>query len=163
MKFTLLTHAREFGKRSNSGRLVLEGLGPAAEQVRWDRTHPPAQLLADIAAGGVALVYPGNAAASVPPSHIAQFLLIDGTWLSARWIYQRSAYLRDLPRVSLQPGAASQYNLRPNQKAGCLCTAECVIEILTQLGHHAEAEQLRARFLAFLKPPSRPPLTPAFT
>ena len=34
MKITLLTHFKEFDKCSNTGRLVLEILGDAAEQVR---------------------------------------------------------------------------------------------------------------------------------
>ena len=61
MKFTLLTHFKEFGKRSNTGRLVLDVLGSEAEQLRWDRMNPPAALLEEIEAGGVALVYPGAA------------------------------------------------------------------------------------------------------
>ncbi len=64
MKFILLTHAREFEKRSNTGRVVVDVLGGAAEQVRWDRVHPPARLVEEIEAGGVALIYPGAADAA---------------------------------------------------------------------------------------------------
>ena len=156
MKFTLLTHFKEFDKRSNTGRLVLEILGDTAEQVRWDRLIPPAGLVAEIEAGGVALVYPGSADESNGNnddlSDITRFILIDGTWHEARKIHQRSPYLRKTRRVCLKPAGASQYNLRKNQKAACLCTAECVIEILRSTGRTEQADLLQERFLGFIRP-----------
>lgn len=154
MKITLLTHFKEFDKRSNTGQLVLEIMGDAAEQVRWDRLNPPARLLEEIEAGGVALVYPGTADENNDDlSDITQFILIDGTWHEARKIHQRSPYLQKARRVCLKPAGASQYNLRKNQKEACLCTAECVIEILRNKGEIEQAERLQERFLAFIRPP----------
>lgn len=155
MKITLLTHFKEFDKRSNTGQLVLEILGGAAEQVRWDRMNPPAKLLEEIEAGGVALVYPGSEEEiNDDLSDITQFILIDGTWHEARKIYQRSPYLRNVRRVCLKPEGKSRYNLRKNQKEACLCTAECVIEVLRSTGRGEQAEQLQERFLKFIRPPS---------
>ena len=157
MKITLLTHFKEFEKRSNTGRLVLDVLGAAAEQVRWDRLNPPARLVEEIAAGGVALVYPGavdeESGDNDDLSDITQFILIDGTWHEARKIYQRSPYLRKARRVCLKPAVTSQYNLRKNQKEACFCTAECVIEILRSAGRMEQAERLQERFLGFIRPP----------
>ncbi|OGU00278.1 MAG: DTW domain-containing protein [Geobacteraceae bacterium GWC2_48_7] len=153
MKITLLTHFKEFDKRSNTGQLVLEVMGDAAEQVCWDRMNPPAGLVEEIEAGGVALVYPGSDEENNDDlSDITQFILIDGTWHEARKIYQRSPYLRKVRRVCLKPAGKSQYNLRKNQKEACLCTAECVIEILRSTGRFEHAERLRERFLAFIRP-----------
>lgn len=153
MKITLLTHFKELEKRSNTGRLVLEVLGDAAEQVRWDRMNPPARLLEDIEAGGVALVYPGAVGENDDDlSGITQFIIIDGTWHEARKIHQRSPYLQKVRRICLKTGEKSQYNLRKNQKEACLCTAECVVEILRLAGKNAEAELLQERFLAFIRP-----------
>ena len=154
MKITLLTHFKEFDKRSNTGRVVLEILGDAAEQVRWDRLNPHARLVEEIEAGGVALVYPGAVGENDDDlSDITQFILIDGTWHEARKIFQRSPYLRKVRRIGLKPVGASQYNLRKNQKEACLCTAECVIEILRSTGRMEQAERLQERFLAFIRPP----------
>lgn len=153
MKITLLTHFKELPKPSNTGRLVVEVLGAAAEQVRWDRLKPPPRLVEEIKAGGVALLYPG--AADEPAcdlTGIRQVVIIDGTWHEARKIHQRSPYLRQMPRISLQPRAPSRYNLRKNQKEAGLCTAECVIEILRNVGDHLTADALEERFLACLKP-----------
>ncbi len=151
MKFTLLTHSREFAKRSNTGRLVVDVLGGSAEQVRWDRTHPPARLVEEIDAGGVALIYPGAAdEAGGDLTGIRQVILIDGTWQEARRIHQRSPYLQNARRVSLKSAEPSVYNLRKNQKVAGLCTAECVIEILRRTGRSEDAERLTSLFLAFL-------------
>jgi DTW domain-containing protein len=156
MKITLLTHFKEFDKRSNTGRLVLEILGDAAEQVRWDRLNPPVKLVEEIDAGGVALVYPGSAdenGNNDDLSDITKFILIDGTWHEARKIHQRSPYLRKARRVCLKPAGPSQYNLRKNQKDACLCTAECVIQILRSTGRIEQAERLQERFMGFIRPP----------
>lgn len=153
MKFTLLTHFKEFGKRSNTGQLVVDVLGSAAAQVRWDRAQPPAGLLEEIEAGGVALIYPGPAdEAGGDLTGIRHVILIDGTWHEARKIHQRSPYLQKVRRVSLRPAGKSVYNLRKNQKESGLCTAECVIEVLRSTGNVEDAERLRERFLAFIRP-----------
>ena len=152
MKFTLLTHFKEFPKKSNSGRVVLDVLGSMAEQVRWDRINPPVRLVEEIEAGGVALVYPGAAGENDDDlTGINNFILIDGTWHEARKIHQRSPYLQKVRRVCLKPAGKSRYNLRKNQKEDCLCTAECVVEILRSTGDNATADQLQERFLAFIR------------
>lgn len=154
MKITLLTHSKEFGKRSNTGGLVVDVLGSKAEQVRWDRMNPPARLLEEIKAGGVALVYPGAADQNDGDlTGVEHFIIIDGTWHEARKIHQRSPYLQEIRRVCLKPSGKSAYNLRKNQKEACLCTAECVIEILRSKGKLEDAERLQTEFLAFIRPP----------
>jgi len=156
MKFTLLTHFKELDKPSNTGQLVVEILGSDVEQLRWDRMVPPAKLVEEIEAGGVALLYPGTS--DEPPGDltgIQQIILIDGTWHEARKIYQRSPYLQKVRRVCLKPVEKSRYNLRKNQKVSGLCTAECVIEILRSTGNSVDAARLEERFLAHIRPPGR--------
>jgi DTW domain-containing protein YfiP len=154
MKITLLTHFKEFEKRSNTGRLVLDVLGSAAEQIRWDRMNPPARLIEEIEAGGVALVYPGAVDEDDGDLRgITQFVIIDGTWHEARKIHQRSPYLQRIRRIALNRVEKSAYNLRKNQKESGLCTAECAIEVLRLSGNIVEAERLHERFLAFIRPP----------
>ncbi len=153
IKFTLLTHSKELTKPSNTGKLVVEVLGSAAEQLRWERLTPPAGLLEEIAAGGVALLYPGTAdEPGGDLTGISHVILIDGTWHEARRIHQRSPYLQNVRRICLKPAEKSAYNLRKNQKVSGLCTAECVIEILRSSGNCGAAERLQERFLAFIRP-----------
>jgi DTW domain-containing protein YfiP len=151
LKFTLLTHFKELEKRSNTGRLVVDVLGSAAEQVRWDRMNPPLGLLEEIKAGGVALIYPGTEDEEVGDlSDVRQFIIIDSTWQEARKIHQRSPYLQKVRRISLKTGQKSEYILRKNQKKAGLCTVECVVEILRSTGHIERADHLHACFLAFM-------------
>lgn len=154
MKITLLTHFKELDKRSNTGRLVVDVLGSSAEQVRWDRLNPPARLVEEIDAGGVALIYPGAAYENNDDlSDITQCIIIDSTWQEARKIHQRSPYLQKVRRISLNPREKSLYNLRKHQKESGLCTAECVIEVLRLAGNITAAELLHERFLAYIRPP----------
>jgi DTW domain-containing protein YfiP len=153
MKITLLTHFKEFEKRSNTGRLVVDVMGSDAEQICWDRVKPPARLIEEIETGGVALVYPGAANGNDEDlTGIQRVILIDSTWHEARKIHQKSPYLQKVRRIGLHTGAKSVYNLRKNQKEAGLCTAECVIEILRLSGNSAEAALLRERLLAFIRP-----------
>lgn len=154
MKFTLLTHYKELEKRSNTGRLVLDVLGSAAEQVRWDRIEPPAEIVSGFEAGSAVLIYPGAPEETDADfTGVSQCVLIDGTWQQARKIFQRSPYLRNVRRICLTPEGESRYNLRKNQKKSCLCTVECVIQILQLTGQTAEAERLEELFLSFIRPP----------
>jgi DTW domain-containing protein len=153
MKITLLTHFKEFAKKSNTGRIVLDVLGDMAVQVRWDRIDPPDSLVQEIGAGGVALVYPGAAHDDDGDLNgIHHFIIIDGTWHEARKIHQRSPYLQGVRRVSLQPSGKSRYNLRKNQKESGLCTAECVVEILRAKGYDGMANELEECFLSYMRP-----------
>ena len=154
MNITLLTHFKELDKRSNTGRLVVDVLGSAAEQVCWDRMNPPARLVEEIEAGGVVLIYPGAVHENDGDfSGITRCILIDGTWHEARKIHQRSPYLLTMRRICLNTDEKSVYNLRKNQKDYGLCTAECVIRVLRLSGYNAEADKLQERFLAFIRPP----------
>ena len=156
MKFTLLTHFKELDKPSNTGKLVVEILGDNAEQLRWDRLEPPAKLVEEIEAGGVALLYPGTADEPAGDlTGIRQIILIDGTWHEARRIHQRSPYLQKVRRICLKPAEKSRYNLRKNQIESGLCTAECVMEILRATGNLVDAERLQERFQSHIKPAGR--------
>ena len=153
MKFTLLTHSKEIGKPSNTGRLALETLGADAEMICWDRLNPPAKLLEEIKSGGVALLYPGRSDEQESDlSSIKHIILIDATWHEARRIHQRSPYLHEIPRLVLKPEEKSIYNLRKNQKESGLCTAECIIEILRKSGDNHAADLLYSRLIRHIRP-----------
>ena len=130
MNIILLTHSREVSKTTNTGRLVKQIL-PHSQVIIWQRTLPDKNLLQLIASGKTALVYPSDdAMASAALSDFENFILIDSTWQEARKIFNRSPYLQALPRVKIVSSSPSKFNLRRNQVAGGLCTAECAIELL---------------------------------
>jgi len=118
----------------------------------WQRTQPDSSLLELINAGNTALLYPGGDDAHSSFTRLADFenfILIDSTWQEARKIYNRSPYLKLLPRMQLPVNQSSSYTLRRNQLAGGLCTAECAIELLKIKQLEELAIELEEAFLSF--------------
>lgn len=134
MKFILLTHERELTKKTNTGRLVKEALGEKVEIIVWKRKAPDARLVNLLETKQAALLYPESQRVGetmVTPLNSYQYcVIIDSTWQEARKIFNRSAYLKNVDKVSLDISKSSEFKLRRNQVEGGLSTAECVIEIL---------------------------------
>lgn len=150
MHIYLVTHEREFSRRTNTGKLVQQFLPDESSIVPWRRTEPNSELLAAIKTGRVAILAPG----SEGEHEIGDFdslVLLDSTWQEARKMYSRSDYLKDLPKVTLTAPQASEFILRANQLEGGLSTVECVIELLRLQQRDAEAQQLTLQFKAFIR------------
>ena len=75
--------------------------------------------------------------------------LLDATWQEAGKMFNKSPYLKNVPRTKIKPRQISQYQLRRNQPEGGLCTAECVVEILTAKNYIDIAERLGTEFSFF--------------
>ena len=150
MHIYLVTHEREFSRRSNTGKLVQQFLPDETSIVAWRRKEPDSQLLAEIKTGRVAILAPG-AEGEHDISDFYSLVLLDSTWQEARKMYSRSDYLKDLPKVTLTAPQASEFILRANQLEGGLSTVECVIELLRLQQRDVEAEQLKVEFKAFIR------------
>jgi DTW domain-containing protein YfiP len=151
MNIFLLTHQRERFKKTNTGSLVVDVLGGNARVVVWDRVAPDPELLKIIGEGSVALLYPSDDSQFVSEaSDYENYIIIDGTWQEAQKIYNRSSYLKGLSAVKILPNRPSAYSLRRNQREGCLCTAECAIEILKARGFSMMADDLQTAFLTYV-------------
>ena len=150
MHIYLVTHEKEFTRRSNTGKLVQQFLQDECDTVTWRRTQPDAQLLTAISAGRVAILAP-NAEEGHCMSEFDSFVLLDSTWQEANKMFRRSDYLQALPKVSLQAEQPSEFILRANQLEGGLSTVECVIELLQQYDRGTEAEQLQQIFRQFIR------------
>lgn len=151
MKIFLLTHERELLRASNTGALAASLVPEIVERVVWQRNTPSEVILEAIRCEKTVLLYPleDDATETVPITAFDNIILLDATWQEARKIFNRSAYLKDLPRAQLQPQLHSQYQLRRNQLDGGLCTAECVVEILRLKKCGDIADRLDAAFSLF--------------
>jgi len=154
--FHLLTHSRELKRPTNSGAVVLNTLGQqCVRQIQWERDNPDNEILSLSRRGSAILIYhdplTGGGAQREDLSGIEDFILLDGTWQEARKIYNKSPYLQGMESFVLSAGSGSLYNIRRNQTAGGLCTAECVIEILKLKQDTERADMLHEEFLVFLK------------
>ena len=134
--------------KTNVGGYGFDVLGEKAQLVVWDRVKPDPELLRTIDEGSVALLYPSADSQLVSTTTDYQnYIIIDGTWQQAQKIYNRSPYLKALPAVKIPVNKPSAYHLRRNQRAGCLCTAECAIELLKAKGFSVLADELQLTFL----------------
>lgn len=163
MHIILLTHQRERVKKTNTGQLVVSQPGLKVTRIIWERTSPDPALLKWIEEGTLCLLYPEQVCSDSSnetlekPVHTdpdcsekTGFILIDSTWQEARKIFNRSPYLKHLPRLSLEPADCSLFRLRRNQIAGGLCTAESVIALLRMKHQNYLATKLESDFYTFI-------------
>jgi len=150
MHIYLVTHEREFSRRSNTGKLVQQFLPEESSIVPWRRKEPDSQLLTAIKSGRVAILAP-DAEDDRELCDFDSVVLLDSTWQEARKMYRQSDYLQDLPKITLRATQASEFILRANQLEGGLSTVECVIELLRLQQRDKEAEQLVVQFKAFIR------------
>lgn len=150
MHIYLVTHEREFSRRSNTGKLVQQFLPSETSIVPWRRKEPNSKLLTAIKAGRVAILAP-DAEIEHDINDFDSVVLLDSTWQEARKMYRQSDYLKELPKISLSAAQASEFILRANQLEGGLSTVECVIELLRLQQREIEAEQLVLEFKAFIR------------
>ena len=111
-------------------------------------------MLSLIEQGKVCLAWPsdptGDGDRPVPSGDLYPYcIIIDATWQEARKIYNRSAYLKHLPRLTVLPSSPSRYTLRRNQTEGGLSTAECVAALLDSCGQSEAANSLLESLNAF--------------
>lgn len=149
MKIFLLTHERELQRTSNTGVLAKNVAPEIVEQIIWARNTPNPSLLDAINNKNTVLLYPVDDADAAPIESFENIILLDATWQEARKMFNKSPYLKSLPRVHIKPQKISQYQLRRNQPEGGLCTAECVVEILIAKNHVDVAERLDTAFMLF--------------
>ena len=151
MKIFLLTHERELLRASNTGVLATSVAPEIVERVVWQRNTPSDIVLNAIKCEQTVLLYPqeNESIEAAPIAAFDNIILLDATWQEARKIFNRSAYLKDLPRAHIQPRQSSQYQRRRNQIDGGLCTAECVVEILRLKNCGDIADRLEAAFILF--------------
>lgn len=152
MKIFLLTHSKEPRKKTNTGKLVKQVLGDEAEVIIWERKEPNPEIIELIKNNNIALLYPSSKnEISVEKSSIDNYILIDGTWQQAQKIFNLSTYLHNIPTFNVSNQNASEFVLRRNQREGCLCTAECAIEILKDINQVEKSAKLYEAFTEHLK------------
>ncbi len=165
VEFCLLTHAAEYRKPTNTGRLIAECLAPT-QVYRWSRTEIDIDFQRSLEDSSCQywLVYPaestehkdrikpfdtsvGDSRQNGYKKHI--FILLDATWQQAVKMLRKSSCLNHLPILSLNPERLSQYSLRRASHAHHLCTVEVAIELLGLAGEKANALLLQDYFLVF--------------
>ncbi|BBB26340.1 conserved hypothetical protein [Amphritea japonica ATCC BAA-1530] len=131
-------------------------LGENASVVIWERKNPDSGIMEAIEKGKVALLYPTDDSKAVSAEcDFESYIVIDGTWQEAQKIYNKSPYLKDLPKVKIETSIESIYKLRRNQRPNCLCTAESVIELHKAKGFAETADELQLKLIEFVADTSK--------
>ena len=145
-KIWILSTEREFARPSNTARLMKLVNPESTELILWERTNPSRELIEYISNKDyeIYVLFPADKEDLSEKKFEYKecekkiaFIILDGTWKEALKILRKSDYLKNLPRISLNPTHKSEYTLRRGASEGELCTIEAAIEVL-KLNHEFE-------------------------
>ncbi|OOM05906.1 tRNA-uridine aminocarboxypropyltransferase [Clostridium saccharobutylicum] len=159
-KIWILSTEREFSRPSNTARLLKLVNPESTELILWERTNAPEKLIEYINSEEyeIYILFPmenddlSESKFEYKSSEkIQAFIILDGTWKEARRILRKSDYLKNLPRVSLNPIHKSEYTLRRGASEGELCTIEAAIEVIGLNYELENAKLIKDVFDLFIK------------
>lgn len=140
----VLTHPRESLRPTSTGHLITRVM-PYARGHYFRHEEPP--LREDLLEAGREfwILHPSGDAppSGVNPSSL-QVLLLDGSWREAARMRRTVGAWGRL--VALPPAGPSRYHLRAQHAAGNYSTVEALILLLTLIGEHRPATELRTQF-----------------
>lgn len=140
-RVVFLQHPREYRMPIGTARMSNLGLANSELHVAADLdSHPRVRALAD-AGPRTVLLFPGPEAVepwALPEGPPTTLVVIDGTWIQARKMLERSTQLQRLTRVGFTPPAPGAYRIRREPAAHCLATVEAVAQVLGRLENDPE-------------------------
>jgi DTW domain-containing protein YfiP len=147
IQFVILIHGREAQKRIATGRMAHLSLENSLLISGYDYSgNSKVNALLEDPGNHCMVLYPGEGsldlasleparrASLFPPGKNPVVFVIDGTWITARKTMQRSANLRELPRVCFQPGRPSNFRVRKQPQENFFSTIEAIHETIELLG-----------------------------
>ncbi|MVX63279.1 DTW domain-containing protein [Clostridium chromiireducens] len=158
-KIWILSTEKEFYRPSNTARILKLVNPESTEIILWERTISPTELIKNIEDElyDVYLVFPEenkniqneNFECRIS-NRTPAFIILDGTWKEAKKILRKSDYIKDIPKISLNPNYKSEYTLRRGIEDGNLCTIEAAIEVLKLTNDLESAKIIKEAFHLFL-------------
>jgi len=152
-KLSLVIHARELKRPTNTGRLAVQALTNSemvvrgGERERVDLTH---LLSADYESY---VLYPEDGAVeleTLTPKKPIQLIVADGNWRQAGKVNQRHPELRHLPRVKISRENSGTDHLRKEHFATGYSTLEAIALAMGVIEGEAVGEKLLALYRAKL-------------
>ena len=149
IRFVILIQYREARKHIATGRLSHLCLKNSELIIGYDYTNDlrvnailedpqnfPMVLYPGAQATNLSQLSPADRGDLIPKGHQPVIFLIDGTWISARKIMQKSTNLQKLPQICFDPPQLSRFRLRKQPKPYCFSTVEAIHHTLDLLGPH---------------------------
>ncbi len=135
-RVVLLQHPRERRVAIGTARIAHLGLANSELHVGVDFSqNQRVNAVASGGAGRVAILYPTPDALPVEEfrGNLDTLIVVDGTWSTAKKLFEKNPPLAALPRIRLAPKRPGNYRIRKEPAEHCLATVEAVVEVLSAL------------------------------
>ncbi len=152
-KISLIIHAKELKRTTNTGRLALKALTNSEMRIRGeDRT---ALDLSDLLTPKYRtfLFYPSHNAIELDHRLVSesplpiQLIVPDGNWRQASKVHYRHHELKDLPRVKISTPNTAKMHLRAETTAAGMATLEAIAHALGII----EGEAVKLELMGFFQ------------
>lgn len=150
-KLTLIIHAHEVNRPTNTGSLAVRCLTNSAMHIRGKLGGAPIDTSGFLSDDRTTFVlFPDEGAVDLDAAFVSSLkkpvnlIVPDGNWRQASSIPRRETILRDLPRLRLPFASPSEYRLRrkPKQRDDGLATMEAIARAFAVLEGQDVYEQL---------------------
>lgn len=159
VEFVLIFHRDEIFKPTNTGKLIAQQFPQNTHAFLWNRVNPP-QALLDILQSpqrDCYIVFPGDesdartitSTVPQPSDKRITLILLDATWRQSRRMFNASAWLKNIPCLTLNPESKALYSTRNAAFDHYLSTAESAALALAACQAHEAAQTLFNTFALF--------------
>lgn len=153
---TLLMHAKESRRSTNTGHLLPLGIRHCQIRIRGRQDTPGMQQGLHRQGHYDCVLFPSEDATVLTAEWVdslempVHLIVPDGNWRQAKKMIWREPELANLPRVTIQGGALSRYRLRRHQNPRFLSTFEAVSRALDILESDTISTQIQPLFDTFV-------------
>ncbi len=160
-KISLIIHAKELKRTTNSGRLALHCLTNSEMRVRGE-SHQSLDLSDLLSPNYFSLLfYPCEGAAELTPEYLQatyrltdkpiQLIVPDGNWRQASKVHSRHPELKDIPRVMIKTPNLAKFHLRTESSEFGMSTLEAIARAMGLIEGEKVGQQLLAVYQAKLE------------
>lgn len=154
-RVSLIVHAKELKRTTNTGRLATKVLTNSEMRVRGEGPLDLSSLLSS--EYDSLLFYPSADALELTPSFVAglsrpvQLIVPDGNWRQASKVHSRHPELRQIPRVKISSPNMARYHLRAESSPEGMATLEAIAFALRVIEGEEIFRALHGVYLAKLE------------
>lgn len=152
-KITLIIHAKELKRTTNTGRLALKALTNSEMRVRGEDRET--LLLSDLLSSNyrTLLFYPSDNAVELDQKFVnesslpIQLIVPDGNWRQASKVHYRHPELQDIPRVMISTPNTAELHMRAETTETGMATLEAIAHALGII----EGEEVKEVLMKFYR------------
>lgn len=154
-KVSLIIHARELKRTTNTGRLALKALGNSELRVRGEKTEDNKALdLSDLLSADYEslLFFPSEDAQELSKDFLKSFtkpihlIVPDGNWRQASKVHARHTELQHLPRVMITEKNKAKLHLRAETTEYGMSTLEAIAKAIAVIEGEEAGAKLQALY-----------------